>query len=282
MHFAGWPKHCRLHGGALGRATALMLTVAGILLGEPARSDTLTLVADEWCPYNCRPGAAQEGFLVDIARTVFEGAGDQVNYQVVPWSRAIADTRNGKFDAVIGAAQEETPDFVFPAKPVIVSYSAFFVRAGTNWRYTGAESLAGITLGATAGYSYNEEIDAYIAAHKGDAARVQIAASEKALDNNIGKLLASRIGAAIEDPYVMRRELERIAKTAAVIEAGRVRTGLVFIAFSPKSAHSKERAAVLDRGIERLRESGRLKEIMARYGIEAPDLIDGAAAGHEE
>ena len=42
----------------------------------------------------------------------------------------------------------------------------------------------------------------------------------------------------------------------------------VYIAFSPANKKSAEYAAILDRGVERLRASGELDEIMAHYGLE--------------
>ena len=66
-------------------------------------SETIVLVADEWPPYNSRPNAPKEGYLVDIARAVFESRGITVSYRLTPWKRAIELTRNGKFNAVIGA-----------------------------------------------------------------------------------------------------------------------------------------------------------------------------------
>lgn len=70
-----------------------------LLLTEKSIGDEITLRADEWCPYNCAPDADKKGFMVDIATAVFEEAGHKVDYKLMPWARAVADTKEGKFTA---------------------------------------------------------------------------------------------------------------------------------------------------------------------------------------
>ena len=81
----------------LGLALAVLSPVA------TAGAETLTLVADEWCPYNCTPGDEKPGFLVEIVKKVFEPQGFTVDYKIVPWARAIRDTRAGRYSAILGA-----------------------------------------------------------------------------------------------------------------------------------------------------------------------------------
>lgn len=58
----------------------------------PVFGETITLVADEWPPFNSVPGSAREGFLVDVARTVFSQNGIGVSYRLLPWKRALEIT----------------------------------------------------------------------------------------------------------------------------------------------------------------------------------------------
>jgi polar amino acid transport system substrate-binding protein len=50
-----------------------------------ARADTITLHADEWCPYNCAPGSGMPGYAVEVAREVFEQAGHRLDYGLLSW-----------------------------------------------------------------------------------------------------------------------------------------------------------------------------------------------------
>lgn len=61
---------------------SLALLLAVVL--QCARAETITIVADPWCPYNCEPGSDEPGFMVEIARRVFAEAGIEVRYETVP------------------------------------------------------------------------------------------------------------------------------------------------------------------------------------------------------
>jgi polar amino acid transport system substrate-binding protein len=129
----------RSAGRGVLRGVLAILACAVLLAAAPVRAETITLVADEWCPYNCAPGDAKPGFLIEIARRIFEPAGFGVDYKIVPWARAIRDARAGRYTAIVGAIRSEAPDFVFPETAAFPSGTHAFVRAGSDWRYAGRE-----------------------------------------------------------------------------------------------------------------------------------------------
>lgn len=47
------------------------------------------------------PGAAKEGVLIDVARAVFEKRGIAVSYKLLPWRRALEETRDGNSNALV-------------------------------------------------------------------------------------------------------------------------------------------------------------------------------------
>lgn len=51
------------------------------------------------------------------------------------------------------------------------------------------------------------------------------------------------------------------------MDAGSVGPTENFIAFSPVNPKSREYAAILDRGMAEMRASGRLRQILQRYGV---------------
>lgn len=50
-------------------------------------TDTIVLVADEWPPFNTLPSGKHQGYIVDIAREIFEPLGYTIDYRIVPWTR---------------------------------------------------------------------------------------------------------------------------------------------------------------------------------------------------
>jgi polar amino acid transport system substrate-binding protein len=235
-----------------------------------ARAETLTLVADAWCPYNCTPGDEKPGFLIEIAKRVFEPAGFQIDYKVMPWARAIRDTRAGRYSAIVGAIRSEAPDFLYPEDTGFVAGTQSYVKAGSPWRYGGETSLADVTLGVILDYSYGDAIDAYLGRHRDDPRRVQLSTGEDALEKNVAKLLQGRVSVLLEDPAVMRYFLDRTGRTDALAPAGALASTEVFIAFGPAEQHALEHARMLTDGMRRLRASGELAAILARYGQRPP------------
>lgn len=233
----------------------------------PVQAATITIAADQWCPYNCEPGSATPGFMIEIAQKVLGEAGHTIEYSNLPWSRAIDEARKGKYTAIVGAAKDDAEDFVFPGNALGISKTVFAIRKGDPWKYSGIASLAGVSVGTIQDYSYSEEFDAYVAANAKDSAKIQVATGEDALSTNIKKLEAKRIGAFVEDNAVLQYELKQAGKAGAFDVAGDLGDAELFIAFSPALPESKEYARLLGEGVAKLRASGELATILAKYGV---------------
>ncbi|MBD8527786.1 substrate-binding periplasmic protein [Pseudomarimonas arenosa] len=250
------------------RRAGWLLSLAGMACFGTAQAATISIVADEWCPYNCEPGSDKPGFMIEIAEKTLGAAGHTIDYKNMPWSRAIDEARKGKFDAIVGAAKDDAPDFTYPAEPLGLSGSIFVVRKGEAWRYAGLDSLAGHAIGVIQDYSYDDELDQYIEANAKDSAKVQVAAGETALETNIKKLEAKRIDALVEDQSVLNYALAQAGKSGAFDLAGKLSDAEIYIAFSPAKKESAEYAKILSEGLAKLRASGELKQILAKYGLE--------------
>lgn len=247
----------------------LVLWVFFLCLGAApgVYSDTITLVADTWCPYNCEPGADLPGFMVEIAETIFKKRGHAIEYKVTPWTRAIQDVRTGKSDGLIGPGKEDAPDFVFPTEKVALMKNVFYGKKGLSWKYTGIDSLKEKTLGVVKGYTYTDEIDGYIKENEKMSQLVQVTSGENVLASNVKKLLAGRIDLILEDANVMQYHLKKNALEKEVVEVGELAADDLYIAFSPSNPLSRSYAEMISEGMILLRKSGELKEILEKYGI---------------
>jgi polar amino acid transport system substrate-binding protein len=245
----------------------VIAVVAGIWLATaPAFADTIEIVSDVWCPYNCAQDAADPGYTIKIAQKVFGSAGHQVVYKTLNWSRAIVQAREGKSTAIAGTGRADAPDFVFPEEPVGSSVSTFFVTADSSWNYAGPGSLAAVKLGFIKDYKYGEELDKYIAANQ-NSDKLQAASGDDALEKNINKLLAKRIDVLVEDANVFMPAAKKNGCQDKVKAAGNIKPIPVYIAFSPGNPKSQEYAQILSRGIQQLRASGELATILKKYGM---------------
>lgn len=249
----------------------LIITSLFLLWGQtPAMSDEITIVADEWCPYNCKENEQDVGIFLEVVRKIYEPMGYTITYKTMPWSRAIEDTRNGKFNAVIGAVHDEVPDFVFPIFPTIEVSTGFYTLPANPWTYKDAQGLQNISLGVIQDYLYNSDVNLYIKNNKDNFQRIQVVSGDNALSKNIQKLLHGRIDAIIEDKAVMAYYMKKFNLADQIRFAGETSREGLFVAFSPNVEESKTYSKIFDDGLSRLRRSGELKEIFSKYGVD-PD-----------
>lgn len=245
----------------------LVFTLAGGWM-MAASAETLTIRADEWFPMNGEPDSDQPGYMIELAREILKPRGHQVDYGILPWERALREVRAGRFDCVVGAYKTEAPDFVFPEEPWGIDSNEFFVRKGESWRFTGLESLQGKVFGLIGGYDYSGSFGEYLQANK-DSPMFQFINGNNGLENNIRKVLAGRVTATVESPAVMRAKLKEMGLSGELEPAGALdESSPMYIACSPAKASSQDYVRMFDEGIRELRANGKLREILARYGLE--------------
>lgn len=248
-----------------------IVTIAALVMfSGAARAETVTIVADRWCPYNCEPGSEHPGFMIEIAQKVFAKHNIDVEYSIVPWTRAIDESRQGKHTAIVGAANKDAPDFVFPQTAQGMMRNSFYVKKGNSWKFKDMASLAKVSLGVIADYSYNGDVDKYVSKNSKNPKLVQVISGDGALDTNIRKLIAGRIGTLIEAEYVVNYTLAQSKLVGQVEKAGSVpptKNDNLFVAFSPVDPKAKEYAKMLSDGTDELRKSGELQKILSAYNV---------------
>lgn len=228
-------------------------------------ADQITIVADEWPPYNGKPNSTEPGYGIEIAKHVFEATGHVVIYKVMPWRRSIIESRRGNYNAIIGAVKEESPDFIFPEEEFGVSTIAFFAKKGSTWEYKGLESLLTVKIGLISDYSYSAELDEFFNANKNI---VQYVYGVDAFEKNIRKLLLGRFDVLVADPNVLFHKAKKMGVSHQIVEVGNTNIAdNLYIAFSPKIAKSIEYAEIFTKGLRKLKDSGELEKILAKYGL---------------
>ena len=239
-----------------------------VLLASPAAADVITIRADSWCPFTCEPDSETPGYLIEIAQRVFEQAGHHVDYQFMPWPRAVSAVEAGEFTAIAGGGVADTPGFVL-TKPMGDVTTTLAVRKGERFNYTGPDSLAGHRLGAVTGViSWGGGIDEYIVEHQNDPNRIDLTGGEDPYAANLRKLIVGRVDAVVDVAAVLSWLARNMGVRDQIEFIPVLREPDVFIAFSPANKKSVQYAAILDKGVEQLRATGELQDILDRYGLE--------------
>ncbi len=233
-----------------------------------AHAETITLVADEWPPFNSVPNKQPEGYMVDIAREVFRFHNIEVVYQSVPWKRALEGTRKGEYTAAIGPTRNEAAYLIFPKEELARNRLSFWVKKGNPWRFTNRDSIKQVSLGVIEGYDYRKWLNDYALKNRNDAGKVQFVSGTSPMEMNLRKLLAGRVGAVVDNEATIRYAAKQLGFSEQIELAGYdTEAAYCYIAFSSANPRSRDYARMLSEGTVKLRRNGALKKILAVYGL---------------
>lgn len=259
----------RIEDGIMRNLSTAVLALLLITAAHAASEHpTLTLVADTWCPVTCATTDALPGYATEITRDIFAAAGYRVSYSTAPWARAVLDTRNGRYQALIGVANSESPaDLLYPQEPVADNINVFFVRANNRWQYRDIASLDGVIVGIANDYLFGEPFDSYVLKHKADADRLHTLVTDAPVEQGATLLRIKRIDSYLDDRTVVRWTLGKGKLPADLREAGELSRFPLYVGFSRKDPRAAQWAKTFDEGIRKMRANGTLRKILARYGV---------------
>ena len=248
-------------------AAATLLAASPCPAASAAERPTIRLVADAWCPVTCTPGASRPGYAVELATEIFAAAGYDVTYTVAPWAEALAAVAAGRYDVVLGVSRSEAGGLHLGDIALGYSEICIYVDAAHRWSFSGMPSLAQIRLGVVRGYAYDDALDFYIKKHQSDPTRIVVHESDAPLAALIASLEAHKIDGFLEDKAVFDHQRPRGTPSDRLRSAGCLETGAIYAGYSPTGATATRLARILDAGIKQARSSGRLRQILAAYGL---------------
>ncbi len=243
----------------------IFLSLLGLNL---LNADAISVGADEWCPHNCDVNAQDKGYMIDIMKEVFEPLGHTIDYKILPYSRAVALAKHGKLNAIPGAFPQEVPDFIIPKSAQGVNVNGYCVSKTSDWKFTGVKSLQNQKLAIIQGYAYGENLDNYIEKNVKDKKKIIVLSGNTSCSTALKLIKAKRASVYVEDVAVIKYRFLKDGLDKEYQICGTEEPLPLYIAFSPAFSESKEYARILDEGMIKLRESGKLKEILAKYGLE--------------
>ncbi len=230
-----------------------------------ADESVLRIRADAWMPFNGEPSADRPGYVVELARLIFEPAGVKVDYQLMPWKDALAAARKAEVDAVIGANPTEAEGLLLPKQSAGMPRVALFVKKDNPWKYENLQSLNSVRLGVIAGYSYWDSFDAFLKSNR--SGKVVYFQGETPLTDGIAQLNKGKIDVMAETLAVFIWTVRSEGGSPADYRVAYLQAGeAIYMAFA-KTAAGERYARIFDEGLVRLRKSGELATILKRYGL---------------
>lgn len=237
----------------------------GVLAQTPTQ--TLVIGADLWCPYNCEENADAPGYLVEIARKALAREGRTVVYKVLPWSRALEETRLGRMDVAIGAVSGNYTGLIINRISLGRDQTAVVTMASNPWRYRGPDSLREILVGVIADYTYdaNGPIDQYIWG-RDDESQVVVLHRENALQLLIRMLDSRRVDGFLENRFVALYSARQMGLEDRFLIQETGQGDDIYFAFNP-TVGGQRLAQEFDRALLELDAQGEIERIMTRYGL---------------
>ena len=252
----------------------LCLLLPALLGLTAARAQQLALRADLWCPYNCEPGAAQPGFMVELVRAALPQA--QIDYAIGRWA-LLRRQRSAPPEPVlvllgVGNTPASRRDLHVVQPAIGQSLTCAYRRVELkDWRLNRAADLRGQRLSLTHGYLYHPEVSALLEEPTARRLITQIR-SERASLAHARLLALKRVDVALEERHVMQwglRQLDAAAR-ASIVEAGCLplqASDALHFGLPRSDPRSSEVAEALEQGLQRLQVSGELAQLQRRYGL---------------
>jgi polar amino acid transport system substrate-binding protein len=236
---------------------------------DPSRP--IIIASDPWCPYACDPVTdGRDGYMVDLAREIFQAAGYMVEYRVVNFAVLKRMLHDGSATAVPGAASDLGGVLLLPSLAQGNSANAVAVRRSAGFSYKMPDDFAPFRLGVMKDYNYGGAVQKYIDQHLAEPDRVQVLSGfgYSQLVQGLRQVQMGGLDLLLDDHNVLRWQLRRLSLDRDIEAVSLGDAADLFIGLSRSDPRATSLAQLLDEGMSKMRNNGRLHVILARYGLE--------------
>jgi polar amino acid transport system substrate-binding protein len=240
-----------------------------LTMSVTAHAEQLMFTTGDWRPYifekNGTVSSTIPGFSIEIVNSVFVNLGYDITYKTAPFLRQIHEVEKGTFTALVGLYREEAPNLIFPREPIGMTQNCFYTKAEHTWQYESLEDLSSAKIATVSGYTYGE-IDNYISAN--DKRVMKLTGSEVDMMKRLTQFVDSdRVTAFVQDVAVAEYFFKIEGLKGRYQKAGCLTPIETMIGFSPNDLRTSAFVQEFDIEIAKLRSSGELKKILAKYEI---------------
>lgn len=235
-----------------------------VFLNNPVIADTISMRADNWCPFNCDPKDKNPGYVIEILNAMAKKNGHVLDYQLLAWNKAVQETAEGKFTGVIGGLKDDLPGGI-STEPIGKGETCLYGKSDSAFKFESIASLKGKKTAVIKDYNYGGEIDVDI---KNNPGNYDIAYGDNPLILNMRKLDAGRVDLAIETSSVFEFTASKEGFSGKFKKIHCTSNDELFVLFSGKNPKSKEYVAQFNSAMDEIRKSGELKNILSKYGLQ--------------
>jgi len=222
---------------------------------------TIRLTNGEWPPY-LSEDLEHYGVISRIVTEAFALEGIQVEYGFFPWIRGYELAKNGEWDgSIVWLRTPEREEYFYFSEPVTYCDYVFWHLKSFDFDWSVIEELEGITIGGTRGYFYE---DVFTELERKGQVRIEWVSSDEL---NFEKLLAGRIDVYVQDQNVGCSMLDKLFTPDEIqlftYHPKPLRVDSMHLILSKRVAENEHLLILFNRGLQRLRDSGKLNSYLA-------------------
>lgn len=234
-----------------------------LLVATPAMAKDLSIVGQEYPPFNWSEGGEVKGGMVEVMKKACDKLKYNCKFGIVPLARAVKMLEEGTADGVMSLIPNaERATYANFSPTLVVSNLAYFGAKGKAKPVSALKDLEGWTVGAVRASSSLK-----IALENQKQVKSMTVVEEVNNETLVKKLQADRYGdkgAIIGGDAVLAHEAKKAKMELALVLNGEAQ-GFV-TAFSKKSVDAPTYAE-LTRTLEAMKKSGEVKAILDKFGL---------------
>lgn len=237
--------------------------ILALVYGTPAFSQSLTIVCDNYPPYQIAKTETVEGFSTRIVQTILQEMDVEIkSLEIFPWKRALLLIEQGQVDALFSAnyTEDRAVYAAYPSEPLVQTPWVIWARTEDTTEYDSLDDLNDGTVGVVRGYSYTTELWNHLKARNN---------YEEATDDdtNFRKLAAGRIRyvvAELGNGYQIINDLH--LKQIAPITAHPVKIDGLYIIFNKRTV-PQSLVDTFSRKLKKFRQTEAYRELWRQYFV---------------
>jgi polar amino acid transport system substrate-binding protein len=205
----------------------------------------------------------QKGWVPQVINEALKGSGYRVDFQFLPFNRALVSVRKGQIDAMSPLyISESRKAFLYFSEPLVVSKTALFYTKEKPVNFRQISDLYGLKIAIMRGASVNPEFDKY---------QQMIRIEVTSYDQLVRMLLLGRVDALVGEEFVVREiiknDREFNGKHRLLQGEVALATQGLYVAVSRAAPDAANKFKALNVGLSRLKVSGRFNQILLQHGI---------------
>jgi len=229
----------------------LVIMIIILFIASTCHAEKITFFAPEWKGYTNGDGT---GYCWDVLRSIYEAEGIQMIHKIAPFKRSLRSVENKQADAAAGAFRtpERAKIFVYPKTRLDHEISGIVFLRGTP--FDKIQNLKG-QIGKVRGYDYSAWLPSSLNIYE--------------LNNTsqgIQMLRTKRIQYHADDIEDIESSIKRLGEKMDDFKIVNMHTQPLYVIFT-KDNRGQRMADIYDRGNKRLYKTGKLDEIMNKYGL---------------